>query len=545
MNKKLFSWKALAGLALLVAMGLTSCKQDNANIELDENGNYVQPAKPVTPTAKGTSLSGFKTVAELNKLISGTKDITDNIKAGGSVTISLDCSNLEVAAGDKIIIPSKTDATIELVFTNKAKKNEGLVISDDALDVITVTFPEGEFGGVGFEMPYSTLTIASAGASTLGEVGILVNKNKNKALATTIGKGITIQKIKNWDDTQIYEPILIKDGAEIKSMYIDVDYFATVSGWLGVENGNGFRVPGVTTDLNGEPDVFVTDLYVADDETIDCYQNKKVTIANNITIAEGATLTLNGAAAKEIVGAGKGATVKFNNIWEMPNAVAYTNVTIDANNNGFGDSNNPVETTFTNCTFENLNYLYLAQKSATGLVFKSAATVYYPVYTSASDASYTYTFTKCEFSANSNVTAFAEGVNILDKDGKPIKKTYYAYGWDDPNDDPDQGWISKNEIEKFSDIPEAVRKEETGYWYSYIYEPRTYDFEDLELIPAFSECKYDGVAVSDKNVDNFLSFNSLWGENGEAVAETNYVEIGDKLYKRVYSKNQGYILVEQ
>ena len=26
MNKKLFSWKALAGLALLVAMGMTSCK---------------------------------------------------------------------------------------------------------------------------------------------------------------------------------------------------------------------------------------------------------------------------------------------------------------------------------------------------------------------------------------------------------------------------------------------------------------------------------------------------------------------------------------
>ena len=25
MNKKLFSWKALAGLALLVAMGMTSC----------------------------------------------------------------------------------------------------------------------------------------------------------------------------------------------------------------------------------------------------------------------------------------------------------------------------------------------------------------------------------------------------------------------------------------------------------------------------------------------------------------------------------------
>ncbi|MBO6254970.1 MAG: hypothetical protein J6O49_15215, partial [Bacteroidaceae bacterium] len=156
MNKKLFSWKALAGLALLVAMGLTSCKQDNA-VTLDEDGNYKVPEKPVTPTASGTNLKGFKTVAELNTLIAGTKDITDNIKAGGSVTINLDCSNLEAAAGDKIIIPGKSDATINLVFTNKAKKNEGLVIADDALDVVTVTFPECEFGVVSFEMPYSTL----------------------------------------------------------------------------------------------------------------------------------------------------------------------------------------------------------------------------------------------------------------------------------------------------------------------------------------------------------------------------------------------------
>ena len=29
MNKKLFSWKALAGLALLVAMGMTSCKNNS------------------------------------------------------------------------------------------------------------------------------------------------------------------------------------------------------------------------------------------------------------------------------------------------------------------------------------------------------------------------------------------------------------------------------------------------------------------------------------------------------------------------------------
>ena len=229
----------------------------------------------------------------------------------------------------------------------------------------------------------------------------------------------------------------------------------------------------------------------------------------------------------------------------MPNADAYTNVTIDANYTSFGDSNDPVSTVFKNCTLENFNRLYLSQESATGLIFTTGTDVYYPVYASASDKSYTYTFTKCEFAAGSKVYAFAEGINILDKDGKPIKQTLYAYGWDDPDDDADLGWISKNGIEKITDIPEAVRKGETGYYYSYIYEPRTYDFKDLELIPSFSECKYDDVAVSDKNITNFLAFNSLWGESGDAVAETNSVKIGDKIYKRVYSKNEFYILIEQ
>ena len=51
MNKKLFSWKALAGLALLVAMGLTSCK----------NATEVDPTDPTgikTPTQPSTTTKG-------------------------------------------------------------------------------------------------------------------------------------------------------------------------------------------------------------------------------------------------------------------------------------------------------------------------------------------------------------------------------------------------------------------------------------------------------------------------------------------------------
>ena len=48
MNKKLFSWKALAGLALLVAMGMTSCKNTT---EVDPNDPYATK----TPTQQEKS----------------------------------------------------------------------------------------------------------------------------------------------------------------------------------------------------------------------------------------------------------------------------------------------------------------------------------------------------------------------------------------------------------------------------------------------------------------------------------------------------------
>jgi len=251
-------------------------------------------------------------------------------------------------------------------------------------------------------------------------------------------------------------------------------------------------------------------------------------------------------AATEIVGAGEGAVLTG---FYGDYAAKYSNLTIDGNSNGYGGSNDPIDATFENCTLVDFDYIYLSQKSATGLVINfddnTSTNIYYPVYASASDASYSYTFSKCEFPEGSSVRAFSEGVNILDKDGNPIKETLYAYGWNDPDDDPDEGWIYKDGIEKITDIPEAVRKGETGYYYDYLYEPRTYAFSDLALIPVFSECKYDGAAVSEKNVGKFLIYTTLWGADDTAVATTTQVKIGDKTYKRVYSKNNGWILVEQ
>jgi len=543
MNKKLFSWKALAGLALLVAMGLTSCKQDNANIELDENGNYVQPAKPVTPTAKGTTLSGFKTVAELNNLIAGTKDITDNIAADKSVTINLDCSNLEAAAGDEIVIPSKTDATINLVFTNKAKKNEGLVISDAALDNLTITFPEGEFGDVAFDMPYSTLTVASAGASTLGTAVFAVNKNDQKELATTIKSGITINSIKTWytDDNDVFHyagRILAEDGSKIGALIIDEDY-------NGIGNDeNGYLIPRVYSNLSDMTSVYVKDLnIVANKVSVWAYEQNKKTVVNKITIAEGDTAYVNGGAyANEIVGAGNGAVL--GNFRGGSTSAKFTNLTIDGGNMWYGTE---LKAKFEKCTLQDFRSIYLTS-AAKELKFThengTLTSIYYVVDAPADAASFKFPFEKCEFATGTTIYPYTEGENVLDKEGKPIKETLYWYNWNDPNDDPDQGWIYKNGLEKITDIPEAVRKGETGSYGTYTFEPKVIPYTAIVLNPAFTECKYDGVAVSTKNLDDFLSmWTNLVDEDGNDVS-TNRPVIGDKTYKFI-NTSEGWIFVEQ
>ena len=547
MNKKLFSWKALAGLALLVAMGLTSCKQDNA-VTLDEDGNYKVPEKPVTPTASGTNLKGFKTVAELNTLIAGTKDITDNIKAGGSVTINLDCSLLEAAAGDKIIIPGKTDAAINLVFTNKAKKNEGLVIADDALDQLTITFPDGEFGDVSFEMPYSTLTLASAGATTLGKTAFNVNKQDRSEFATTINSGITINAIKTWylDDNDNYQQsgsILAKDGAKIVALVVDED-----RAWLN-NNEYGYDVPSVTTNLSNWKDVYVKDLIIVDNNlSVSANAIDDKIIVNKITIAAGDTATVWGGFANEIVGAGTGAVLTRLEGYADA-ATKYSNLTIEGRNRWYGT----VKSAFESCTLNNFNDLRLTQGSASKLKFTlddgNNMSLYFPVTAGANDASFKYSFSECEFAENVDIYAWGEGTNVIGKDGNPIKETLYAYNYRDYNTETGNWeWKYVDGIEKLTDIPDSIRMNTTTYrsdFWTYTYEPKVYEFSDLSIVPSFSKCKYNSKDVSDKNATDFVQFNSLTGKDGKDVATTTEVEIDGKLYKRIWTKTDGYILLEQ
>jgi len=278
--------------------------------------------------------------------------------------------------------------------------------------------------------------------------------------------------------------------------------------------------------------------------------DKKV-VVNKITIAEGDTATIWNGAATEIVGAGKGAVLtRFYGDY----AVKYSNLTIDGRARSTGSSN---KATFEKCTLADFSSIYFAQASAKDLKFTYvnyngdnaetlSTSIYYPVNASATDISFSYPFESCEFAKNVRVNAYSDGVNVLDKDGNPIKKTLYA--WDKYNTTTGIWETQASGLEKLTDIPDSVRMGNTNpptSWWSYNYEPKVYAFDNLELIPSFKSCKFDGKDATSLNVDQFLNWTTLYGAEQTKVATTTEVIIDGKLYKRVYTKANGWILVEQ
>ncbi len=146
MNKKLFSWKALAGLALLVAMGLTSCKQDNTVDPTDPSGTK----KPTTPsiTTKGTA------------------DVTITITKAG------DLATQWAALDEKKKAELAKKTTLNIAVNNAGYKLEGAQIAlpnfftgaDNGTTgkIVNITFNNG-FQNAGYGLTQAEYPITAAG----------------------------------------------------------------------------------------------------------------------------------------------------------------------------------------------------------------------------------------------------------------------------------------------------------------------------------------------------------------------------------------------
>ena len=202
MNKKLFSWKALAGLALLVAMGMTSCKNTT---EVDPNDPYATKT-PTTPsaTSKGSANVTITVVASTD-LLTQYKKWADALNADQKKAIA-DAKEFTIAINAKgykldngvLTLPAvwaaPADKTLNVVFTSGfAEAKNPLKIDADTYNTganVNITLPAGEFD-MDLTAAGGRPTIKSEGGATVKTlIGTLPTGDKN---LLTIGDGVTVK----------------------------------------------------------------------------------------------------------------------------------------------------------------------------------------------------------------------------------------------------------------------------------------------------------------------------------------------------------------
>ena len=522
MNKKLFSWKALAGLALLVAMGLTSCKQDNA-VTFDENGNYVVPAKPVTPTAKGTTLSGFKTVTELNNLIAGTKDITDNIGAGKTVTITANCANLEVTTTDyKLVIPGATDATINLELTGAFKTKDGAVleISDQALDVLNLTLVSADYA---INTPYSTVTLNSS-----------INKAKVTAPANsltpfTVAAGGSIAYLDYVSGNIVVNGGSIAGAVTNQTLSSNTAPLKSTKNGLTIANVKGSDGKAYyMKNLKLEKGAAAYDVYAwftdPDNNYAPIYGLDKVTVAADAEVY----LDVN---ALELTGEGgkKGAQITGGYMNQIKTKISDVTISQDINKGNNSTFNASLE----NVTIKAGINAYL-MNTATKVVFEDNVDVF--IYGKKTADSFTYTFDGCEFADGKTISAsWSDAITsnpLLDENGNQKTEIVYYYWYWTVDADGNNVRAYSAEKSSLSAFTEAERKDANNTFVRverklYTTPTAAYD-KDFVATLNLKGCKYAGAAYTKDSTPALMTSFTKPGEsewsknNGSFYASVKY-----------------------
>ena len=276
MNKKLFSWKALAGLALLVAMGMTSCKNTT---EVDPNDPYntQKPVKPGTSTAGDadltftiTNASGGDVVSLWNAWKKNNADAAKELMAEEEVTIALNFANYKLD-GKVIALPKFLDtpngSVINLIVSGFAEAKKPFY-----LDFNNSSFAGAEVNVTLLATDFDMKLDATGTKTTLYGANTTINElaadaSKTKKLALSVGDGVTVKAI-----DMLSGALASADNVEAK--LLDSDYETLVE-------GKGAQV--------GTEEVYVKSLVI---KTPSAVEGAAKTALKNITIYEGAGLTL-------------------------------------------------------------------------------------------------------------------------------------------------------------------------------------------------------------------------------------------------------------
>ena len=325
MNKKLFSWKALAGLALLVAMGMTSCKNTT---EVDPNDPYntKTPVKPgVVPggtadlTINAAVPSDVKAQfdawwagldATKKKTYTDKSEFTINVKSA----VKLDGSTVTVPT---IWSPS-TGKVVNVVFsgafTDADKK--ALAIDADLVSggLVNVVLPAGTVN-VNLKALLAQSSLASAAGTTIGTLDANVGAGKN---GVSLKDGIVVNGYKKTAGD------VALNGGAIVAIVTDGDVAADAKD-KGIKISDGVYVKSVIATGNITVDAKGYQLPL---DKITIAEGKEVTLAN--TSGDAAWQGNNGQPyVAEIAGLGDtGAKIKIAGADALKNMTAVSNVEI-------------------------------------------------------------------------------------------------------------------------------------------------------------------------------------------------------------------------
>ena len=222
MNKKLFSWKALAGLALLVAMGMTSCKNTT---EVDPNDPYATktPTKPGTSTTDGDltfTVTKSSDLVDLWNAYDATKKAELMKKTTLNIVVNSAGYKLD---GGVITLPkffnTTANSVLNLTFNGNFQDADKQPLNLDASTnlkgaKVNIKLPAQAFN-MGIDATNVATNLTSDGA-TLGVLAAAANTEKNNALS--INSGVTVNAI----DLQSTGAILT-NGGSINALIVDAN----------------------------------------------------------------------------------------------------------------------------------------------------------------------------------------------------------------------------------------------------------------------------------------------------------------------------------
>ena len=404
----------------------------------------------------------------------------------------------------------------------------------------------------------------------------------------------TTTTLNNLNSLQILNGLsVVKDGGVIKTFVwapIKTEYFMNNgdSEWVKVTNASGEEEyqPNVQPEKGDGDSYKFKNLKIVKGEGD--YAAVNITdqeyALDKLTIAEGAVVVLNYAPyIKEIVGEGKGATVKSSDVWwkdeekklvdtdlNLYNVGKITNITIEPLLTGdFKDGtlnaayvyNAPAAVE--KCVFKFGYVSFRDPEAATATVTRcefegtgneKGVTIVAP-YQSDKITSFKFSFSKCTFAKG---TKFSSEVYSskpkVDENGEYVYKNYYRW-WDfDENGQPDWNTFWTNKSESLDDVPAAAQEVgecnggwdttegktnngySAGYWIEKELQYEDAEYKDYYVYLSFDGCEYDGANIKVEDI--------IVGYQSSLTGVLVRYEIDGKLYRALYdTENEVYTLV--